>query len=99
MSVSHQSPPTPPAAALEAPRSQGASPWERADAVGHVAPLLARIQDPVERGEFARQLALAVGTEPHDVEAAVRRELRGGSGSDDDVPEPGPRRETPEDRP
>ena len=75
-----------------------ATPWERADAVGAVAPLLARIQDPVERGEFARQLAMAVGTEPHDVAAALRKELRGGRTEDDFAPTPTARRETAEDR-
>ena len=74
------------------------SPWERADAVGAVAPLLARIQDPVERGEFTRQLALSVGTEPRDAEAAVRRERRGGDVDEDAGLEAGPRRETAEDR-
>ncbi len=76
-----------------------ASPWERADAVAKVVPQLALIQDPVERGEFARQLALNVGTEPRDVEAAVRRAARGGSANDDDaLPELAARRETAEDR-
>lgn len=75
-----------------------ASPWERADAVAKVVPQLALIQDPVERGEFARQLALRVGTEPRDVEAAVRRALRGGGSNDDELQELAPRRETAEDR-
>jgi DNA primase len=76
-----------------------ASPWDRADAVAKVVPQLALIQDPVERGEFARQLALRVGTEPRDVEAAVRRAVRGGGSGDDEAPkELEPRRETPEDR-
>ncbi len=74
------------------------TPWERSDAVGAVAPLLARIVDPVERGEFARQLAMAVGTEPRDVEAALRKELRGGPADDDVASEVIHRRETPADR-
>jgi len=54
-----------------------ATPWERADAVAAVVPLLLQMDDPVERGEFARRLAFAVGTEPADVEAALRKSRRG----------------------
>jgi len=71
------------------------TPWERADAVAAVVPLLALVPDPVERGEFARRLALAVGADPADVAAALRRERKG------DEPEPapsGPRRASDEDR-
>ena len=92
---------SPPAIELAIRRAVDAgikSPWERADAVSAVAPLLAKIQDPVERGEFSRQLALAVGTEPRDVESAVRRELRGGAPDDDEGLDVAPRRETAEDR-
>lgn len=53
------------------------SPAEKADAVAALAPLLALISSPVEAGAYARQLALAVGTEAHHVEAAVRAVRRG----------------------
>jgi DNA primase len=49
------------------------TPWEKADAVAAVAPLLSAVQDPVERGEHARQLAYAAGCETREVEAALRR--------------------------
>ena len=52
------------------------TPWERADAVAAVVPLLAAIPDPVERSEFGRRLALAAGAEPADVMAAIRRQAR-----------------------
>ncbi len=53
------------------------TPWEKADAVGAVAPHLARVRSEVERSEFARQLGLAVGTAHENVEAAVRAVSRG----------------------
>ena len=71
------------------------TPWERADAVRAVTPLLVLVPDPVERGEFARRLALAVGADANDVAAALRRERKG------DEPEAAPappRRMGPEDR-
>jgi DNA primase len=72
------------------------TPWERADAVAAVTPLLALVPDPVERGEFARRLALAVGADPADVAAALRRERKG---DDAAAPAPAPpRRLGPEDR-
>lgn len=52
------------------------TPWERADAVSAVVPLLVLVPDPVERGEFARRLALAVGADVSDVAAALRRERK-----------------------
>jgi DNA primase len=58
------------------------TPWEKADAVAAVAPLLAALPDPVERGEYARRLAMACGSDAHDVESAVRRLARGGSAPD-----------------
>ena len=68
-----------------------ATPYQRADAVSAVAPLLARVPDPVERGEFARRLALAAGAEARDVEAAVRKErMNGDSSLRDDASEPAP---------
>ena len=65
------------------------TPWERADAVAEVIPLLVAVVDPVERGEFARRLALASGTERADVEAALRRAVRGEEAL---PPEPAPAR-------
>ena len=59
-----------------------ASPWERADAVAAVVPVLLRIDDPVERGEWSRRLAWATGSEAGEVEAALRRALRGGGGQE-----------------
>jgi hypothetical protein len=53
------------------------------------------VPDPVERGEFARRLALAVGTDAADVAAALRRERK----SDEPEAAPAqPRRMGPEDR-
>jgi CelD/BcsL family acetyltransferase involved in cellulose biosynthesis len=52
--------------------------------VSAVAPLLVLVPDPVERGEFARRLALAIGAEAADVAAALRRERQG------EAPEPAP---------
>jgi len=72
-----------------------ATPWQRADAVNQVAPLLALLADSVERGEFTRRLARHTGAEPRDVEAAVQR-LRGGG--DAAPPPPAPRRRSPEER-
>jgi DNA primase len=54
----------PPALEIAIARAAAAgckTPWERADAVAAVVPLLALVADPVERGEFGRRLALAVG--------------------------------------
>jgi DNA primase len=71
------------------------TPWERADAVAKVTPLLVLVPDPVERGEFARRLALAVGADANDVAAALRRERK--SDEPEAAPAP-PRRMGPEDR-
>jgi DNA primase len=54
-----------------------AGPAEKADAVATVAPLLALVASPVERGAWEDRLALAVGTEKRHVEAAVRAARRG----------------------
>jgi DNA primase len=72
------------------------TPWERADAVRDIAPLLALVVDAVERGEFARMLAFRAGVREEDVDAAVAA-LRAGRGA----PEPqaeAPRRRGPEAR-
>jgi DNA primase len=71
------------------------TPWERADAVAAVTPLLALVPDPVERGEFARRLALAVGVDAGDVAAALRRERKG---EEPEAAAPLARRRGPEDR-
>ncbi|HEY8493694.1 MAG TPA: DNA primase [Myxococcota bacterium] len=80
-----------------------ATPWQKADAVAAVVPLLVLLPDPVERGETARQLAFAAGVPAAEVEAALRkaRAGRGGAGDSDtvssDTPS-GPRVETSESR-
>jgi DNA primase len=79
-----------------------ATPWQKADAVAALVPLLVRVADPIERGEHVRQLAFAVGLPAADVEAAVRKERSGAERSDrDDVQErtqSGPRVEATEAR-
>jgi DNA primase len=72
------------------------TPWEKADAVAAVAPLIALVPSAVERGEYCAQLALAVGTEPQHVGAAVQRAARG-EDARDAVPVT-PRRRGPEER-
>jgi DNA primase len=88
----------PPALEIAIARAAAAgcrTPWERADAVAAVVPLLALVPDPVERGEFARRLALGVGADPEDVAAALRRERK----SDEPEPAPAaPRRASDEER-
>lgn len=49
-----------------------ATPDRKADVVAQVAPLIARVQDPVSRDEYARRLALAVQAAPAAVAAVVR---------------------------
>lgn len=53
------------------------TPWERADAASAVVPLLLLVSDPVERAEFSRQLAMAAGVEPREIEAATRKLQKG----------------------
>ncbi len=53
------------------------TPWERADAVAAVVPLLTLVPDAVERSEFGRRLAMATGVQPTDVEAAIRKARAG----------------------
>ena len=72
------------------------TPWQKADAVAAVAPLLARVPSALERGEYCARLAMAVGTEARHVEAAVRAAERG-EDAREAVPV-GPRRSGPEDR-
>ena len=73
------------------------TPWERADAVAALVPLLVCLPDPVERGEWSRRLALAVGTQAADVEAAVRKARTGGD-PHAALPEGAPRHVGPENR-
>ena len=78
-----------------------ATPYQRADAVAKVTPLLARVPDPVERGEFARRLALAANAEARDVEAAVRKERMSGAERGEyasEEPAPAPRKLGPAER-
>jgi DNA primase len=70
--------------------------WKTADAVAEVAPFLALISDKVEQGNFAQQLALAVGTELRFVESAIIAQRRG-QDPRDAVPER-PRKRGPEER-
>lgn len=81
-----------------------ATPWEKADAVAAVVPLLELVPDPVERGETARQLSFAAGVPAAEIEAALRRARAGRAGSTRDPDEisertsSGPRVETTESR-
>jgi DNA primase len=74
--------------------------WEKADAIAAVAPLLARVIDPVERGELARRLALATYTETRHVELAIRQAAQGKSvaATPEVLPAGRPRRCGPEER-
>ena len=82
-------------------RSAGSTPGDKADAVRHVARLVAMISDPIERSEYTRRLAMATATDAGAVEAVVREERRGRAGKKDRNTEPGnfpSRRISPEDR-
>jgi DNA primase len=70
--------------------------WKTADAVAEVVPMLALIPGVVERSEYAAQLALAVGTQPKYVEAAVASQRRGEDPRD--AVSVRPRKSGPEDR-
>jgi len=70
--------------------------WEKADAVAAVAPLIALIASPVERGETEQRLAFAIGISLQHVEAAVRAVGRGEDPREAVPIEP--RRSGPEDR-
>jgi len=73
-----------------------ATPWQKADVVEALTPLLALIPSDVERGEYCAQVALAIGSEARNVEAAVRRAQRG-EDARDALPV-APRRSGPEER-
>lgn len=74
--------------------------WQKADAIGRVAPLLVRVTDPVERGEWARRLGLATATDVRHVELALRQAAQGRNVADtpEQMPTGTPRRQGPEDR-
>ena len=55
------------------------TPAERSDVVARVAPLIARVTDPVERVEHARRLAISVGTDVRAVEVVMRTAARSGN--------------------
>jgi DNA primase len=55
------------------------TPDQKSDVVGHVAPLVAKVMDPVSRDEYARRLALAVSASSAAVAAVVRDASRGGA--------------------
>jgi DNA primase len=50
-----------------------ATPWQKSDAVASVVPLLALVADPIERGEYERQLAMRVGVREDEIHAALRQ--------------------------
>ena len=82
-------------------RSAGSTPGDKADAVRHVARLVASISDAVERSEYTRRLAMATSTDPAAVESVVREERRGQAVGKEPDSVPGklqPRRISPEDR-
>jgi DNA primase len=56
-----------------------ATPDQKADAVAHVAPLIAKVADAVSRDEYTRRLALAVTASPAAVARVVREAARASS--------------------
>jgi hypothetical protein len=56
-----------------------ATPDQKADAVAHVAPLIAKVSDAVSRDEYTRRLALAVSASPAAVASLVREAARNSS--------------------
>ena len=74
------------------------SAWEKADAVRAVVDLLARVPDPVERGEFARRLALCLDVRLADVDEALQRARSGSPGFDEAAVVARPRQVGPEAR-
>jgi DNA primase len=53
-------------------RAGCSTPSEKSAAVGHVAPFIARIENPVERSAYTRRLALATDSDEGAVDAVVR---------------------------
>lgn len=76
------------------------TPAEKADAVAHVAPLLAVVADTVEREAYVRRLALATDSGEAAVAAIVRSTRQGRSATPEEaaLSAPKPRREGPEER-
>lgn len=72
------------------------TPWQKADAVAAVAPMISLVPSAVERGEYCAQVALAVGSEARHVAAAVQRAQRGEDARD--AMPVAPRRSGPEER-
>jgi DNA primase len=75
-----------------------ASPADKADAVGHVAPLVALVSNPIEREAWVRRLALATDSSETGVSAIVRASATGKSRPEVDLVEARPRKKGPEDR-
>ena len=73
------------------------TPGQKADVVNRIVPLLALIDDSVERVEYARRLAIWTATDEQAVQAAVRK---GAQGVSADVVDAivAPRRASPEER-
>ncbi|MGH0036192.1 MAG: DNA primase [Myxococcota bacterium] len=73
------------------------TPAQKADVVGRLASVVALVQDPVERGEYARRLAVATDSQPAAVESVIRGVLAGRDASrvaGDVLDDPKPRRES-----
>ncbi len=58
-------------------RQGSTTPDQKADAVSHVAPLIAKVADVVSRDEYIRRLALALGASTGAVASIVRDAARG----------------------
>jgi DNA primase len=58
-------------------RQGSTTPDQKADAVSHLAPLIARVADVVSRDEYIRRLALALGASTAAVASVVRDAARG----------------------
>ncbi|MCG8588105.1 MAG: DNA primase [Proteobacteria bacterium] len=84
------------AVVLRAALADGAaSPGEKADAVARLGPLVARVADPVERAEYERRLAVAIGVELAAVREAIRRSRGGVATPTVELPEASVRRLDP----
>jgi DNA primase len=76
-----------------------ASPAAKADAVGHVAPIIALVANPVEREAYVRRLALSTDSSESAVTTLVRAAVRGQNSQPEvDLAVAKPRRTGPEDR-
>ena len=76
-----------------------ASPADKADAVGHVAPIIALVANPVEREAYVRRLALSTDSSENAVTTLVRAAVRGQNTQPAvDLAVARPRRTGPEDR-